>query len=172
MRRLPWVLVLPLTLSLVSGGCQKDQPQQVDNPNLGIRATFPGPTQLNRHLDQTPFGQIEWFDTTYYSSGRLDESFHVEVGNLPPGKEGGETPEAVLATFRNHLYRRLGSIEPTDLPKDQGPGFRYRATGPQGTEMGGIVVVRRGRIHHAQATVSKATDPRLKAFLDSFQVAK
>ena len=168
MRRLPTLILLPLLLA----GCEREQPQRVDNPNLGIKALFPGPSTLNKRLEETPFGQIEWFDTTYFSTGRLDESFHVEVGNLPPGKQGGETPEAVLATYRKHLDRRLGHIEPIDLSKDQGPGFRYRATGPEGTEVGGVAILRRGRIHHAQATVSKASDPRLRAFLDSFEVAK
>jgi hypothetical protein len=163
--------MLLLVFALLAAGCKPEPPQLVDNANLGIKALFPGPTTLNKHLEQTPFGAIEWFDTNFYSSGRLDESFHVEVGNLPEGKQGGDTPAAVLETFRKYLDRRLGKVEPVDLPPEQGPGFRYRATGPQGTEVGGIVVVRRGRIHHAQATVPKTSDPRLKAFLDSFEVA-
>jgi hypothetical protein len=172
MRRRPWTLALPLVLPLLLAGCRPTPPQLLDNPNLGIKALFPGPTTLNRHLDETPFGVIDWFDTIYFSSGRLDEIFHIEVGNLPPGKQGGETPEAVLTTYKKYLDHRLGHIDPLDLPKEQGPGFRYRATGPQGSEIGGIAVVRRGRIHHAQATVPKPSDPRLKAFLDSFEVAK
>lgn len=167
MRRFPWLLLLPLLVL----GCERDQPQRVENPNLGIKVTFPGPSNLNKYLDQTPFGTIEWFDNNYYPGGRLDESFHVAVGNLPPGKEGGDTPEAVLATFRKELERRQGPLETTDLPKEKGPGFSYRAAGPQGTTVAGILVVRRGRLHHAQATVAKAADPRLKAFLDSFEVA-
>ena len=172
MRRRLWTLALPMVLALALPGCKPVEPQQVDNANLGIKATFPGPATLHRHIEDTPFGSIEWFDTSYYSSGRLDENFHVEVGNLPPGKQGGDTPAAVLPTFHKYLDRRIGPIERTDLAKEQGPGFRYRTKGPQGTEMGGIVVVRRGRIHHAQATVPKATDPRLRSFLDSFEVAK
>lgn len=167
MRRLSWILLLPLLVL----GCERDQPQRVESPNLGIKATFPGPSILNKHLEETPFGTIEWFDTNYYPGGRLDEHFHVAVGNLPAGKQGGETPEAVLATFRKDLERRQGRLESTDLSKDKGPGFSYRAAGPQGTTVAGIIVVRRGRLHHAQATVAKSSDPRLKAFLDSFEVA-
>lgn len=167
MSRLPGIVLLSLALV----GCGKDEPQRVENPNLGIKATFPGPTNLNKHLETTPFGQIEWFDTSYYPAGRLDENFHVEVGNLPPGKQGGETPEAIIATFRKDLERRQGRLQSTDLPKGKGPGFSYLASGPQGTTVAGILVVRRGRLHHAQGTVAKGTDPRLKVFLESFEVA-
>jgi hypothetical protein len=33
-----------------------------------------------------------------------------------------------------------------------------------------VVILRRGRLHHAQATVSKANDSRLRAFIDGFSV--
>lgn len=163
---------LPCCLLLLTLACQKDTPQRVENPNLGVAATFPGPTRLLKHVDATPFGDIEWHDLTYNPGGRLDESFHIEVGNLPPGKQGGSTPPEVLATMEGWLKFRLGGLQRDDLPKEQGPGFHYSARHPQGHVIEGVVVLRRGRIHHAQATVRQANDGRLRAFIDGFEVAK
>jgi hypothetical protein len=58
------------------------------------------------------------------------------------------------------------------LPPDRGPGFSYTVKGPGGTWIAGIVVVRRARIHHAQATVPRLEDPALRVFLDGFEVAR
>ncbi len=150
-------------------GCH-EQPCRVANANLGIIATFPGKPRLARHTDPTPYGDVEWFDLAMSPPGRLDESFSVAVGNLPPGDQGGSTSQQILATFRAWLTSRLGPLACTDLPAARGPGFRYRATLPSGSVAEGIVVYRAGRIHHAQAIVPRAGDPRALAFLDGFEV--
>jgi hypothetical protein len=162
----PWIGPL-LLLSLVA--CH-DEPSRVENENLGIAATFPGPPTLHRHTDAGPFGEMEWFDLAMNPSGRLDELFSVAVGNLPPGKLGGSTPQEVLTTFQNFLTYRYGPLKRHELPAGKGPGFRYLAQGPQGCSVEGIVVVRRGRLHHAQAIARRAGDPRTAAFLDDFEV--
>lgn len=160
-------LCLVALLALV--GC-KDDPRRIENENLGIAVTFPGPPKLHRHTDPGPFGEVEWFDLAMNPPGRLDEAFSVAVGNLPPGDKGGTTPREILATFQNFLGYRFGAIQRVDLPAAKGPGFRYKAKGPQKSSIEGIVVVRQGRIHHAQAMVRKEGDPRTAAFLDDFEV--
>jgi hypothetical protein len=165
MSRVGWVLLI--TLSLL--GC-KDDPRRIENENLGIVATFPGPPKLHRHTDPGPYGEVEWFDLAMSPAGRLDETFSVAVGNLPPGSRGGTTPREVLTTFQNFLGYRFGAIQRTELPENKGPGFRYKAKGPTGGIIEGIVVVRRGRLHHAQAIVRKDNDPRTAALLNDFEV--
>jgi len=150
-------------------GC-KDDPRRVENENLGFAATFPGPPKLHRHTDPGPFGEVEWFDVSMSPPGRLDETFSVAVGNLPPGDRGGTTPREILTTFQNFLGYRFGALRCTELPMDRGPGFRYQVKGPSGGLVEGIVVVRRGRLHHAQAIVRKEGDRRTAAFLDDFEV--
>ena len=103
-------------------------------------------------------------------SGRLDETFSVAVGNLPPGDKGGTSPREILTTYQNFLGYRFGAIRRSELPTDKGPGFRYKVNGPNGGMVEGIVVVRRGRLHHAQAIVRREGDPRTAAFLDDFEV--
>ena len=156
---------LSLVALLVLAGC-KDDPRRVENENLGIAATFPGPPQLHRHTDPGPFGDVEWFDLAMTPPGRLDEVFTVAVGNLPPGDKGGSTPREILATFQSFLSYRFGTIQRTELPVGKGPGFRYQVKGPQGGSIEGIVVLRSGRLHHAQAIVRRTGDPRTAAFLD------
>lgn len=160
---------LSLVVLLALTGC-KDDPRRIENENLGIAATFPGPPKLHRHTDSGPFGEVEWFDLAMSPAGRLDETFSVSVGNLPPGDKGGRTPREILITFQNFLSYRFGAIQRTDLPEARGPGFRYRVKGPNTSLIEGIVVVRRGRLHHAQAIVRKERDPRTAAFLDDFEV--
>jgi len=160
-------LVLVMLLGLA--GC-KDDPRRVENENLGFAATFPGPPKLHRHTDPGPFGEVEWFDVSMSPPGRLDETFSVAVGNLPPGDRGGTTPREILTTFQNFLGYRFGALRCTDLPVDKGPGFRYKVKGPSGGLVEGVVVVRRGRLHHAQAIVRREGDPRTAAFLDDFEV--
>ena len=160
-------LVLVMLLGLA--GC-KDDPRRVENENLGFAATFPGPPKLHRHTDPGPFGEVEWFDVSMSPPGRLDETFSVAVGNLPPGDRGGTTPREILTTFQNFLGYRFGALRRTDLPVEKGPGFRYQVKGPSGGLVEGIVVVRRGRLHHAQAIVRKEGDRRTAAFLDDFEV--
>jgi hypothetical protein len=158
-----------LVLLLILTGCKED-PRRIENANLGIVATFPGPPKLHRHTDPGPYGEMEWFDLAMSPAGRLDETFSVAVGNLPPGDRGGSTPREVLQTYQNFLGYRFGKVQRTELPTDKGPGFRYKAKGPTGGVIEGVVVVRRGRLHHAQAIVRKDNDPRTAALLDDFEV--
>ncbi len=165
MSRMPLMLMVLLTLT----GC-KEEPRRIENANLGFVATFPGAPKLHRHTDPGPFGDMEWFDLAMSPAGRLDETFSVAVGNLPPGDRGGSTPREVLQTFQNFLRYRFGGIQRTDLSTEKGPGFRYKVKGPTGGSIEGVVVVRRGRLHHAQAIVRKEGDPRTAAFLNDFEV--
>jgi hypothetical protein len=160
-----WLVVVLLALT----GC-REEPRRVENENLGIAVTFPGPPKLHRHTDPGPFGDVEWFDLAMSPAGRLDETFSVAVGNLPPGNKGGTTPREILTTFQNFLGYRFGPVQRTELPADRGPGFRYKVKSPTTSLVEGIVVVRRGRLHHAQAIVRKEGDPRTAAFLDDFEV--
>lgn len=161
-----WVGLLLVAALL---GC-REQPQRVENANLGVAATFPGAPRLQRHTDPSPFGPIEWFDLAMNPAGRLDESFSVAVGNLPPGNQGGTTPREILTTYQNWLTYRMGPLARTDLPARKGPGFRYQVNLASGGVAEGIVVYRAGRLHHAQAIVRSADDPRAQAFLDGFDV--
>jgi hypothetical protein len=165
MSRTPLLLVVLMLLT----GCKED-PRRIENANLGIVATFPGPPKLHRHTDPGPYGDMEWFDLAMSPAGRLDETFSVAVGNLPPGDRGGSTPRDVLQTYQNFLGYRFGKVQRMELPADKGPGFRYKAKGPTGGVIEGVVVVRRGRLHHAQAIVRKDNDPRTAAMLDDFEV--
>ena len=160
---------LGLVVLLALTGC-RDDPRRIENENLGIAVTFPGPPKLHRHTDPGPFGDVEWFDLAMSPAGRLDETFSVAVGNLPPGNKGGTTPREILTTFQNFLGYRFGPVQRTELSTDKGPGFRYKVKSPNTTLVEGIVVVRRGRLHHAQAIVRKEGDPRTAAFLDDFEV--
>lgn len=160
---------LSLVALLALTGCRED-PRRIENENLGIAATFPGPPKLHRHTDSGPFGEMEWFDLAMSPAGRLDETFSVAVGNLPAGDKGGTTPREILTTFQNFLTYRLGSLRRSELPSGKGPGFRYLVKGRNGGFIEGVVVVRRGRLHHAQAIVRREGDPRTAAFLDDFEV--
>ena len=164
------VRLLVPALLLLAVACRKEAPRRIENDNLGIAATFPGEAKLFRRDEATPFGMIGWFDTAYVPGMRMDESYHVEVGNLPQGTDGGTTPGEVAATFEKWLTGRLGPIQRRDLPADKGPGFGYTANGPNKSAIEGVLVIRRGRLHHAQGTARKADDPRLRAFIDSFAV--
>ncbi len=160
---------LALVLLLGLSGCKED-PRRIENENLGFAATFPGPPKLHRHTDPGPFGEVEWFDLAMSPAGRLDETFSVAVGNLPPGERGGTTPREILATYQNYLRYRFGAVRHVELPTEKGPGFRYKVKSPNGGMVEGVVVVRRGRLHHAQAIVRRENDPRTAAFLDDFEV--
>lgn len=159
-----------LPVAALAMGCFRETPTRIEDRNLGIIAVFPGQPRLHKFSETTPFGEMEWFSTTYETPGRMDRSFFINVGNLPPGEQGGATETEVLSTFRRFMTQRLGKIEVNDLPAAQGPGFRYKALLPNRGYSEGIVLVRRGRIHHAQASVSKPDDPAVMAFLDSFEV--
>ncbi|WP_291272345.1 hypothetical protein [Geothrix sp.] len=160
---------ISLVALLALMGC-KDDPRRIENENLGVAATFPGPPKLHRHTDPGPFGEVEWFDLAMSPPGRLDETFSVAVGNLPPGDKGGTTPREILTTFQNFLTYRLGALRRAELPAAKGPGFRYKVKGANGGFIEGVVVLRRGRLHHAQAVVRREDDPRTLAFLDDFEV--
>jgi hypothetical protein len=162
-------LWLAMLLLLGLAGC-REEPRRVENENLGFAATFPGTPKLHRHTDSGPFGDVEWFDVAMSPAGRLDETFSVAVGNLPPGEKGGTTAREILGTFQRFLSYRFGALRVSDLPAGKGPGFRYQVKSPNGGSVEGIVVVRRGRLHHAQAIVRRAGDPRTAAFLDDFDV--
>lgn len=155
---------------LVAVGCTREQPTPFKDDQLGISAWFPGAPQKNRYLEPTPFGAMEWFSWTFRPGGRLDQSFQVDVGNLPPGTQGGGTPGEVATTYHRWLIQRFGTVERQDLPAEKGPGFRYQARFPMGTHLSGVLVVRRGRLHRAEVAVPKADDPRTKTFLDAFEV--
>ncbi|WP_306590148.1 hypothetical protein [Geothrix sp. 21YS21S-4] len=160
---------IALVALLALGGCRED-PRRIENDNLGIAATFPGPAKLHRHTEPGPFGEVEWFDLAMNPAGRLDETFSVSVGNLPPGDRGGTTPREILTTFQNFLIYRFGLLRRTELPADRGPGFRYKVKGMNGGFVEGIAVLRSGRLYHAQAIVRREDDPRTLAFLDDFEV--
>lgn len=162
-------LILPALL-LFGLACRKEEPRRLENDNLGVAATFPGEAKLFRRDEATPFGMVGWFDLAHVPGGRLDENFHVEVGNLPPGVEGGRNPAEIAATFEKWLTVRLGPIQRNDLSAALGPGFRYTASGPNGSAVEGVLVIRRGRLHHAQGTTRKAGDVRLRTFIDGFSV--
>jgi len=161
-----WIGLL-LVVALV--GCRED-PRRVENANLGIAATFPGEPRLHRHTEPGPFGDVEWFDLAMNPAGRLDETFSVAVGNLPPGDQGGTTPREILGTFQNWLTYRLGPLRRTDLPEAKGPGFRYQVRLVNGGVAEGVAVYRSGRLYHAQAIVGKAGDPRTEAFLNDLEI--
>ena len=164
-----YLRLLPVC-ALLAAGCVRETPVRMEDRNLGIAAVFPGQARTHKFSEPTPFGEMEWFSTTYETPGRFDRSFFINVGNLPPGSKGGSTESEVLGTMRRFLAAKIGKFDETNLPGGKGPGFRYKATLPNGEYAEGIVIVRRGRIHQAQATVSKAGDPSLIAFLDSFEV--
>jgi hypothetical protein len=166
MPRGTWVLLVFL---FALTGC-REEPRRIENENLGVAATFPGPPKLHRHTEPGPFGDMEWFDLAMSPAGRLDETFSLAVGNLPPGDKGGTTPREILGTFQRFLTYRLGALRTTELPADRGPGFRYLAKSPNGGVVEGVVVLRRGRLHHAQAIVRREGDSRTAAFLDDLEI--
>lgn len=138
--------------------------------NLGVRATFPGEPRQALFPEDTPFGRMQWTTFAYAPGGRMDLGFHLDVGNLPPGDQGGDTVPAALATYERFLASRLGPLVRTDLAPQRGPGFAYVAASRRDVHIEGVVILKRGRLHHAQATTARADDPRLRAFLDSFTV--
>lgn len=159
-----WILSL-----LLLGGCAPDPPARVERADLGIAITFPGKPSSSHYQDDTPFGRMDWYGY-YWMRGRISESFHIQVGNVPKDAPHSRTVPEALEAFESWLRERLGPLDKTPLPADRGPGFRYRARGAEGSRIEGILVIRRGRLHHAQATVAQSEDPRVKAFLESFSV--
>lgn len=163
------LLLVPIGILAIQG-CTREVPLRVEDKSLGIAALFPGQPRLHKFSEATPFGDMEWFSTTYETPGRLDRSFFINVGNLPPGNQGGSTESEVLATLERFLVNSMGRIDVTPLPASRGPGFRYKAHLSNGAYAEGISIVKRGRIHRAQATVAKADDFALRTFIESFEV--
>ncbi len=157
----------PAAALLLLAACVRETPVHLEDRNLGIAATFPGQPRMNKYTEPTPYGEMEWFSTVYSPAPRLDRSYFIEVGNLPPGDRGGTTEAQVLTTYKAFLRRKMGQIETTDVAPDT---FRYTAHLPSGDYAEGLVVVRRGRLHRAQATAPRADDPRLRGFMESFRV--
>ena len=160
MKKAVCVLLIALT------ACLSDKPQRVTDPQQGYTAVFPGAPMRARHSENTPFGDVTWFSTAY--TGRLSQVYMVEVGTLPPGQAGGETQGEILQTLKNWISTRYpGQI--SDLEADLGPGIRYH-TDNENIHAMGMVVFRRGRLHHASASYRGSDDFRAKNFLGSFSV--
>ena len=162
--------VIGALLLLLLQGCGREQPVPVRDPQMGIAIVFPGQPSRVRYSEPSPFGGLEWFGQAYRPAGRMDTTFQAEVANLPEGARGGTTAEDVLATYQRWLLQRFGKVDRVDIPPERGPGFRYRLVSPSGTNLQGILVVRRGRLHRAEASTPKREDPRAGAFLDGFEV--
>ena len=161
----------PLVCAALILGCARDKPYPFEQTNLGVKVTFPGEPRQAMYPEDTPFGHIQWYNFSYTPGGRMDLNYHLDVGNLPPGDKGGDTVPAALATFQAFLSSRLGGpIQRTDLDPARGQGFTYVAPGITSVRIEGVVILKRGRLHHAQATVARADDPKLRTFLDSFSV--
>ncbi len=165
-QKIVWVCAGALLLQ----GCGREQPVPMRDPQMGVAVIFPGPPSRVRYSEPSPFGPLEWYGQAYRPGGRLDTTFQVDVANLPRGIKGGTTPEEVLATYERWLLQRFGKVDREELLPDKGPGFRYRVASPMGTHLQGILVVRRGRLHRAEASAPKREDQRAKAFLEGFEV--
>jgi hypothetical protein len=172
--------------------CNVEQQRKVVDPQLGYSVVFPATTlvypgtsveiQKNkpewvalRTVESTPFGEIQWFSRTSILPGRFDRNYTVEVGNLPPGEQGGANQEEILAPLKQwNSLRFPGPI--VELEGSDGPGFEYFHKRPAdnvinaGNVINGIIVFRRGRIHHARGSSPDPKDPLLVNFLKSFQV--
>lgn len=149
----------------------EEQPTVVDDRQLGYSAVFPGRITTARYNESTPFGEIEWFNTSYTapSGSKFYQNFNIEVGTLPPGDQGGANQREILDTLKEWIsWRYPGSIY--DLEGDRGPGFEYIHKRSNQTYVHGIIVLRRGRFHHARVTTGNPRDPQLTAFLSSFVV--
>jgi len=155
---------------LVLLGCGREQPVPIRDPQMGIAIVFPGQPSRVRYSEPSPFGSLEWYGQAHRPAGRMDTTFQVDVANLPSGSRGGATPGEVLATYQRWLLQRFGKVDCQDLPLDKGPGFRFQVVSPMGTHLQGILVVRRGRLHRAEASTPKREDPRARAFLEGFEV--
>jgi hypothetical protein len=175
-----------LLLLFLFVGCYLDQQREVVDPQLGYSVVFPTTTIVYpgttveiqkrkpewnalRTTESTPFGEIIWFSRTTILPGRFDRSYTVEVGTLPPGEQGGTTQEEILTTIKEwNSLRFPGPI--VELEYGKGPGFEYFHKRSGGNVINGIIVFRRGRIHHARGASPDPKDPLLLNFLKSFQV--
>ena len=167
MKQLALVLLLLPPLS-----CPVEQPKKVVDQQLGYSVIFPGRTTTARYTESTPFGEIEWFNTSYtgYTGfRRYNQNFNVEVGTLPPGNQGGANQAEILETLKAWIaFRYPGQI--FDLAGDKGPGYEYVHNRSNNSVVHGIIVLRRGRFHHARGSTDTLKDPQLVTFLSSFEV--
>ncbi|MDR0499023.1 MAG: hypothetical protein LBH03_04730 [Holophagales bacterium] len=164
MKRPVWILLLLPMLA-----CVVEQPEKVVNKDLGYSVVFPGHPSSARHSEATPFGEIEWFNASYTSANRFDQTCSVEVGTLPDGKQGGSNQTEILNTLKDWItWRYPGSI--LELYGKQGPGFEYTSSSSKENIIKGIIILRRGRLHHARGTTSDPNDPTFENFLSSFEV--
>jgi hypothetical protein len=171
MNRLLGLMSLPLSLAcliLSAPACLKEIPQKVADKQLGYKVVFPGKPTKSRYVEQTPFGEMEWFAATYTSIARFDQIFSVDVGTIPPGDLGGTYQDEILQTLKDWIkWRFPGTIR--DLDPEKGPGFEYSSKSSSRYTKG-VVVLRRGRFHHAKAVSESASDPELRKFMASFEV--
>jgi hypothetical protein len=164
---------MPAVVLLLVLGCKPEQPVTVDNPTLGIKVAFPGPPVQVMYSETTPLGDILWYNLTYDPKMKINAAnMHVDVGGPVLKDVAGVSPQGMLAGFQKHLRERLGAITVEALPAERGPGFHYTAQRINERIIEGIVILRRGRFHHAQGASGKPGDPALQAFLDSFEVAR
>ncbi|MCE1228680.1 MAG: hypothetical protein LWX11_04220 [Firmicutes bacterium] len=154
---------------LVLLGCGKETPTAFRDEAMGVAGVFPGSPVAVRYAEPSPYGSLEWFSRAWRPQFRANENFQIEVTNLPPGTQGGTTPGEVLNTYQRWLQQRFGTVEWTASPGEA----QYRLHTANGLGLQGRVIVRRGRLHRAEATgpMGKAGfDTRAQAFLQSFQV--
>jgi hypothetical protein len=195
MNRLVSVLSFSLAVACLlptAPACYVEKPENVADAQLGYSVSFPGRPTRSRYTEQTPFGEVEWFAASYTAGSRFDQIFSFDVGTLPPGDVGGTYQEEILSTMKDWIMWRFpGSI--FELDPESGPGFEYASKSnppPQdpaatrlirflkrfkrfqasGRSVRGIIVLRRGRLHHAKGVSQDLDDPRLIAFLQSFKV--
>jgi hypothetical protein len=180
MRHLACFLLL---LSVLS--CNRDQVQRVVDPQLGYSASFPIRVLIYpftdreitprkdewipaRFVEPTPFGQITWFERAVTTLDQ-NRSVTIQVGTLPPGNQGGADREEILQTIKDWITTNHPGIL-SELDAERGPGFEYQSRNSNGYYAKGIVVFRRGRIHHASLYSKTPNDPQLVNFLRSFKV--
>lgn len=169
-------------------GCYVEKERKIDDRELGYSVVFPEDILVypgtdrevqhhpeewkpTRRKEQTPFGEIIWFSRTYTSkkATEINQIYIVDVGTIPPGDQGGTTQEEILATIKEWIGKTYPGAT-ADLDYDHGPGFEYFHKKPTGSTTNGIVVFRRGRIHHARATAPSSKNKQMLKFLKSFQV--
>ena len=184
MKRLACFLSLALLIPLIS--CTKERLQNVVDPQLGYSVVFPVPIIVYpgtskeiqprpaewvpvRYTESTPFGEITWFTRAVPNYGRSQKSLVIEVGNLPPGNQGGSNIEEILDTLKDWNTKRFPGVI-YELDSERGPGFEYQHRRGDGSVIKGIIVLRRGRIHHARASSKSLHDPKILTFLNSFNV--
>jgi len=163
----PW---LPIASMLLLLACRpQETPVTLHNAALGIEVTFPDQPRQITYTEDTPIGNILWYNLTYMPKGGINApTWHVDVGS-PQGRS--LSAKSLLDGFQTHLRMQLGPITVEPLPPERGPGFHYTAQKKYDRVLEGLVIVRRGRIHHAQGAARSPGDPGFKTFLDGFKVA-